>query len=223
MYGLDPEQRSTLGAYWWRRAEGEITSWVGFQHVLADLQAEGSPEPILALAERAVADEHRHAMWCQDWARRFGYQSAVELRPRAERPLAFPGASAADNRLIRIAFCSFTETVGCFILRLVRPLVTERELRHLNRRHFADELQHSRVGWGHLATLNATQRERLRRWVPDLLRLLPEPCCSGPEEERPDLVPYGYFTPSLLRDAHTEALTEVILPGLEHLGLRGSA
>lgn len=219
VFGLDPEQRSTLAAYWWRRAEGEITSWVGFQHVLADLRVEGSPQPILELAERAVADEHRHAMWCRDWALRFGHQGVSELLPRSERPLTFPQASAADNRLIRIALCCFTETVGCFILREVRPLVTEPELRRLNRRHFADELQHSRVGWGHLATLSSGQRERLDRFVPELLHLLPEPCCSGPEQDRPDLLPYGYFTPSLLRRALAAALAEVILPGLEHLGL----
>lgn len=223
MYGLDSEQRGALGAYWWRRAQGEITSWVGFRHVLEDLRAEGSPESVIALAERAVADEHRHAMWCRDWALRFGYQPASELCPRSERPLTFPRVSSEHNRLLRIALCCFTETVGCFILRRVRPLLTEPELRRLNRRHFADELQHSRVGWGHLATLSERKRDALTPAIPELLRLLPETCCEGPEEERADLVPYGYFTPSLLREAHAEAMSEVILPGLEHLGLRGVA
>lgn len=223
MYGLDREQRATLGAYWWRRAEGEITSWVGFQHVLADLRVEGSPSAVVALAERAVEDEHRHAMWCRDWALRFGHETTTELRPRSERPLTFPGASPEKNRLLRIALCCFTETVGCFILRQVRPVVTEPELRRLNRRHFADELQHSRVGWGHLSTLSERQRELLRESVPELLGLLPGPCCEGPEEERKDLLPFGYFTPSLLRSAYDEAVSEVIVPGLEHLGLRGAA
>src|SRR6188768_461770 len=35
---LTGEQRACLAAYWWQRAEGEITSWVGFQHVLEDLR-----------------------------------------------------------------------------------------------------------------------------------------------------------------------------------------
>ena len=38
----------------------------------------------------------------------------------------------------------------------------------------------------------------------------------GPRE---DLVPFGYFTPRLLCAAYDQAMAEVILPGLEHLGL----
>jgi hypothetical protein len=49
---------------------------------------------------------------------------------------------------------------------------------------------------------------------------LPEACCEGPEEQREELVPFGYFTPRLLRAAHDEAVSEVILPGLSRLGLR---
>jgi hypothetical protein len=224
VYGLNAEQRETLAAYWWRRAEGEMTSWVGFRHVLADLQAEGSPQAIIALAERAVSDEHRHALWCRDFAVHFGRDSAnSEVTPRSEQPIEFRGASPAQNRLLRILLCCFTETVGCFILRHVRAVMTEPVFLQNNQRHLADELQHSRVGWGHLATLNAAQREFLREWSPRVLALLPVACCEGPELERPDLVPFGYFTPSVLRAAYDEALSEVILPGLEHLGLREAA
>lgn len=216
---LDQEQRATIAAYWWRRSEGEMTSWVGFQHVLADLRAEGSPAPILELAERAVKDEYRHALWCRDWAVRFGHADGT-IEPRSLEPLRFRGASDAQNRLLRILLCCFTETVGCFILRHVRKVVTDPELRRLNQRHLADEIQHSRVGWGHLSTLSPGAREFLRAWTPTVLALLPEACCEGPEQDREDLVPFGYFTPRLLRAAHDEAVADVILPGLFHVGLR---
>ena len=219
MFGLDREQRSALAAYWWRRAEGEMTSYIGFQHVLDDLKAERSPAAIVQLAERAVEDEHRHALWCRDWAFRFGRQDSPEVKPRSTEPLTFRGAGQRENRVLRILLCCFTETVGCFILRHVRPVVTEPELRRLNQRHLADELQHSRVGWGHLAALGKADRAWLRAWTPKLLALLPEACCEGPEQDREDLVPFGYFTPRLLRAAYEEALTEVILPGLAHLEL----
>lgn len=197
-----------------------MTSWVGFQHVLEDLRSEGSPPAVLELAERAVGDEHQHALWCRDWAVRFGHAGEREVRPRSVEPVRFRGASEQQNRLLRISLCCFTETVGCFILRHVRKVVTEPELRRQNQRHLADELQHSRVGWGHLATLTDSQRAFLREWSPKLLGLLPEACCEGPEQDREDLVPFGYFTPRLLRTAHDEAIADVILPGLAHLGLR---
>lgn len=218
MDALSAEQRARVGAYWWRRAQGELTSWVGFQHVLDDLKVENSPAPIIALAERSVRDEYQHAMFCSEWAQRFGHPTG-ELRPRSERPATFAGATESENRLLRITLCCFTESVGCFVLQHVRPTVTDTELRNLNRRHLADELQHSRVGWGHLATLDAAQKAFLRARIPGLLRLLPAICCQGPEDDFEDLVPFGYFTRRLLRAAHDEAVAEVIIPGLAHLGL----
>lgn len=200
-----------------------MTSWVGFRHVLADLRAEAASPSVVSLAERAVADEHRHALWCRDFAVHFGYAAPAEVSPRSEAPLVFRGASEAQNRLLRILLCCFTETVGCFILRHVRPSMREPRFLQNNQRHFADELQHSRVGWGHLATLDDARRDFVRAWSPRLLGLLPSACCEGPELDRPELVPFGYFTPTVLRAAHDEALREVILPGLVHLGLTETA
>jgi hypothetical protein len=220
---LSEQERELVAAYWFRRSEGELTSFVGFQHVLADLCAEGSPAPIRELAERSVRDEYQHAVWCREWAVRFGHPAGVETRPRSLEPLTFRGANDRENRLLRISMCCFTETVGCFILRHVRKVVTDPELRRLNQGHLADEVQHSRVGWGHLATLTPAARELIAPWTRDLLALLPKACCDGPELEREELVPFSYFTPRLLRAAHDEAVRDVILPGLAELGFRVSA
>jgi hypothetical protein len=208
-----------VAAYWFRRAEGEMTSWVGFRHVLEDLRALGSPGPVRELAERAVEDEHRHALWCRDWAVHFGHPGG-DVVPRSLEPIRFRGATDTENRLLRILLCCFTETVGCFILREVRRVVTHPELRRLNQRHLADEIQHSRVGWGHLASVTHSQRDFLRARAHAVLALLPEACCEGEEQAREELVPFGYFTPRLLRSAHDEAVEQVIVPGLVRLGLR---
>ena len=221
--GLSSEQRAELAAYWWQRAEGEMTSWVGFRHVLDDLEVEGSPPKLIALAKRAVHDERQHALWCRDWAMKFGRVDSSEPRPRSERRVELGGASESENRVLRVALCCFTETVGCFILRHVRPRVSNPELRALNRRHLADELQHSRVGWGYLASIDERRKDLLRQRVSELLDLLPIACCDGSEQDLDELVPFGYFTPRLLRKAHDEAVHEVIVPGLVHLGLRSTA
>jgi hypothetical protein len=124
MDGLDREQRAVLAAYWWRRTEGEQTSWLGFQHVLADLRAEGSPESVVKLAERAVEDEYQHTQRCRAWALRFGHPGG-ELTPRGDRPLAFRGATTIENRLLRITLCGLSETVGCLVLRHARPSIRD--------------------------------------------------------------------------------------------------
>jgi hypothetical protein len=219
---MDPEDRALVADYWWSRAAGEMTSWVGWRHVLDDLRAERSPAAVIALAERAVDDEHRHALWCRDWAVQFGHAGG-SVTPRSEERLAWAGATDRQNRLLRITLSCFTETVGCFTLQHVRKVVSDPALRKLNQRHLADELQHSRAGWAHLSTLCATDRDFVGASLPKLLRLVSRVCCDGNEQDREDLVPFGYFTPRLLRAAHDEAVATVILPGLAHLGLEGAA
>jgi hypothetical protein len=220
--GLDAERRARVADYWWSRARGEMTSWVGFGHVLDDLKQERAPAAIVALAERAVADEYQHAMWCRDWAVRFGHRGG-QVEPRSQRRLSFAGASERENRLLRITLCCFTETVGCVLLRLIRPLLGEPALLELNHRHVADEVQHSRVGWGYLATLDGTQKAYLSGRLPELFRLLRMTCCEGDEHDDEELVPYGYFTPRLLQAAHDEAVRDLILPGLAHLAIERTA
>ena len=219
---LDADARALVAACWWTRASGEMTSWVAWRHVRDDLVAEGSPEAVVALADRAVEDEYRHALWCRDWAKRFGHPGG-DVTPRHEQALAWHGATERQNRILRITFACFTETVGCFTLKLARDVVRVPELRKLNRRHLADELQHSRAGWAHLSTLASTDLELVGKQMPKLFALLTKVCCTGDEVEREDLVPYGYLTPRLLQAAHDEAVASVIKPGLAHLGIGGAA
>ncbi len=222
MDGVDRGQRELLAAYWWRRTESELTSWLGFQHVLADLRAEGSPASVIALAERAVADEYQHTQRCRSWALRFGHPDG-EIAPRGDKPIAFRGATEIQNRLLRITLCGMSETIGCFVLQHARPLISDPDLREFNRHNMADELQHSRVGWGHLSTISAAQRDFLRPWVPALLRILHGSWCESGELEREDLIPFGYFSARLLRAAYEEAVESVIRPGMEHLGIASAA
>lgn len=217
--GLDQAARTRVADYWWSRAHGEMTSWVGFGHVLDDLKQEQAPAALLALAERAIEDEYQHALWCRDWAVQFGHAGG-EVKPRTERRLVFAGANERENRLLRIVLCCFTETVGCVILRLIRPRITVPALLELNHRHMSDELQHSRVGWGYLATLDDAQKTFLATRLGELFRMLKISCCEGTEQDDDALVPFGYFTPRLLHAAHDEAVRELILPGLDHLDIQ---
>lgn len=220
---LSPPERALLARYWWRRAEGEMGAWYAFGYVHEDLMALGAPGPLLELARHAIAEERRHALWARDWAVRFGHPDRGEPQPRSVRPLTFSGATPRENRQLRIAFACLTETCGCAVLQDIRPRVLDPELRRLNQRHLADEVKHARVGWGHLATLKTEDRRLIRDWMPELLRVLPQAVCEGPEDHSDELVPYGYFTPAVLRAAHERALSEVIVPGLNHLQLSEAA
>jgi hypothetical protein len=137
--------------------------------------------------------------------------------------MTLSGATERENRILRIALCAFSETVGTFTLQGVRKVVTEPELRKQNQLHLTDELQHSRAAWAHLFTLNDDARAVVRRALPRLFDILSVAYRGSSERSDELLVPYGYFTPEVLRRAHEEALREVILPGLSHLGITEAA
>lgn len=191
-----------------------------FRQVLRDFAALDTAAPLVALAERALADEEKHGHWGRDWAVFFGHPDSSDPVASRTKPFALPGLSERSNRVVRVAFCALTETVGCHVLAAVRPRITFEPLRNVNREHLGDEVVHARIGWSFLATLEGADRELVRHTMPILLRLLPQACCEGPEDNRYDhLIPWGYFTPDCLHAAHRQALREVILPGLDHLGL----
>lgn len=192
-----------------------------FVRLLDDLRVLGAERPLLEIGERCRRDEHKHGLWGRDWAVFFGHPDTSDPVAQRRRALTFPGASARENRILRIAFAAFTETCGCQVLADIRPRITFDALRKNNQLHLADEVVHARLAWGYLATLTQRDRELVGRYVPTMLELLPRAVCDGPESDDLDhLVPWGYLTPSLLHAAHGRALREVIEPGLAHWGIR---
>lgn len=221
---LPPDDRVVLARYWRSRGDGEMGAEIAFRQVREDLEVLGAPAPLLQIADRAIVDERKHGHWGREFSLRFGGTDESEPSASRTRTIEFPGASPRANRVLRIAFCCFNETVGCHVLQDIRPRITQRELRENNQQHLADELQHARVGWGFLSLLGPNDRALIERYRPLLMRLVQIGCCTGPEREEFDhLVPYGYFTPTVLVRAHARALVEVIEPGLRHLSIMEAA
>lgn len=221
---LPPDDRAVLARYWRSRGDGEMGAELAFKQVHQDLMVLGAPQPLLALAERAIADERKHGYWGRDFSLRFGGTDHSDPVASRTRLLEFPGASAHANRVLRVAFCAFNETVGCHVLQEVRPRMTDPVLRQNNQQHLADEVRHARVCWGFLSTLGPSDRALLASYRSILMRMVQISCCTGPEREEFDhLVPYGYFSPSVLERAHHRAVVEVIEPGLRHLSIAEAA
>lgn len=219
---FNQRERKLLAAYWWQRAEGEYTSWKAFGQIRRDLSSLGAHPNTMALAHRAVDDERKHAIWCQEWSERFGGKKQP-LAARDETPLRFEGAPDSVQPLLRVAFCCMTETMGCFVLRAQRPHILVEEIKRLNQLHLADELQHSRVGWSFFASMSEAQRNVLRRYTRSLGKLLLEVASAGTETDEENLLGGGYFTKALLRKAGEDALQHVIEPGMRNLRLGEAA
>ena len=221
---LPPDDRAVLARYWRSRGDGEMGAELAFRQVRRDMATLGAPAALLELADSATLDERKHGHWGRDFSLRFGGADVSAPKASRTQTLRFPGATERENRVLRIAFCAFTETVGCHVLQDIRPRITEPELRRNNQRHLADEVQHARVCWAFLSTLAAADRALIHRYRPTLLRMVQICCCEGPEQDDLDrLVPFGYFTPTVLRRAYERALAEVIEPGLSHLSITEAA
>lgn len=218
---LEPssERRALLAAYLWRRAEGELTSFHAFSHLIDDLAALGLPEELLGLARDCQTDERKHSDWCRDAALAIGHAGGV-VRARSEAPLRFRGASDLENRVLRLALCCLNETYGCVLLRDARRSMTEASLRSWNRAHLSDEVRHARLGWAFLAALRAEHRAIVDEWLPKLLAAHAQSTGVDGELEEPALISGGYYTPSQILRTQKQALDELIRPGLAHLGFR---
>lgn len=221
---LPSDDRALLARYWRSRGDGEMGAELAFRQVRQDMAALGAAAGLLELADRATLDERKHGYWGRDFSLRFGGTDESPPLASRTRTLTFPGATERDNRVLRLAFCAFTETVGCHVLQDIRPRITQPELRRNNQQHLADEVQHARVCWAFLSTLGAADRALVHRYRPTLLRMVQICCCEGPERDDLDrLVPFGYFTPTVLGCAYERALAEVIDPGLSHLSITEAA
>jgi hypothetical protein len=220
---LTPEQRQALRQFWIGRARGELTTALSFEFMLDDLRALGAPAVLTELAERSIADEHRHVDWCLRFARLWGAGAPAEASLSGTRPLELDGASEHDSRILRTVFgCCFSETVATHVLLASQERLELESVRRLNHQHIAEEVGHARLGWGLLGWSGLTQRDRdmVGHFVATMTDLTRSAWYGPGYGADPALEQLGYLPQPLVRGACEAALTDVILPGLEQNGVR---
>ena len=220
---LSGGQREHLREFWLARAEGELTTALSFEFMLADLRALGAPDVLTELAERAVGDEHRHVDWCLRFAAFWGEEARALPRLSGTRPLTFDGASEHDNRILRTVFGGcFSETVACEVLLASQAELTLESVRRLNQQHIAEEVGHARLGWGLLgwSGLGARDRSMIAAFAPEMAALTRSLWCGPKRQLDPELQALGYLSLPMVEAACERALTGVTLPGLEQNGVK---
>ena len=216
---LDPATRSMLGDLWAERAQSELNAGAGFSVVVTELYALGADPAVIRLATRAAHDEVRHAERCQILARAYGRE--VRLKPKA---VAMPPHRGADDRLRKhlhvIGLCCINETLAAGFIEACLRACRSRLVRSIHLEHLQDEIDHGRIGWAHLATLDDATKAAIAPWVPRLIRVnrrhwqlriaeLPEQGVPG----------HGYPPQARLFEAIDETLTQVVIPGFRHVGI----
>jgi len=139
--------------------------------------------------------------------------------------LTFPAHRSAHARLRHVLHvigqCAFNETIASAFLeatlaRAEAPLAAA-ALREL----LADEIDHARIGWALLASVDAPLRREVEGWLPKMavanLRMWRE--AARPYPDDPKLAAHGAPTSADVEAALRMAFRDLVVPGFEALSL----
>lgn len=144
--GLDPEDRAQLAAFWLHNAAAEHSSVAGFHRFALDLLAHGAPPELIALAQRAAAQEAEHALTCFSLASVYaGHGLGPAPMPLGERaPVA---SSLAQLAVWTLRDGAIGETIAAYGVAAALERTADPETRRLLTKIAAEELHHAELAW----------------------------------------------------------------------------
>ena len=218
---LAPDDRHAIAAVWLHRAAMERRVADAFEVIHGALRRRSASAALVALAERAIDDEYRHAELSRVVASRF---AGTELSPPKRLSLVLPKHAGASPELRDTLFvvgqCVLNETTASAFLEVclthARGALARAALREL----LSDEIDHGRIGWAHLASLPESARAEVARWLLPMaylnLRTWREHSPDDPRH-RDAWTLHGAPPADVTHAALVDALKTLIVPGLEEL------
>jgi hypothetical protein len=224
---LTRADRDALAAIWLRRAAMERRVADSFEVIHGALARRGAAPELVALAERAIDDEFRHAELSRIVASRY---AGRDLPGPDRLPLEVPAHKGATAELRDTLFivgqCVLNETTAgayleCCVKNAEGPLakVACSEL-------LSDEIDHGRIGWAHLASQDAKTRAEVGRWLLPMCYLnLRVWRYETPldQTESAALTAHGAPPAEEIHAALVDALATLIVPGLQRLAIDTTA
>jgi hypothetical protein len=215
------EVRAHLAGIWLGQAATEARVARSFAVIHESLERLRAADGLIALAHRAIDDEHRHATLCEEVAGRYlGRVCGPHRQLPAQRP-RHPSASSDDVRaaLFVIGQCALNETFASVYLscayRGAKSPLAHAAIREL----LEDEVDHSRLGWAFLGQLRPELRAEVSDWlVPLAISNLREWRAIGTSSDE-RLVRHGVPPTELVLAELTTALDTLLVPGFRRSGL----
>lgn len=213
-------------ATWTGRMVSEHASAAVFDGLAEHLRAAGLPEPWAGQCETFAEEERLHGVLCGAVVEAAGGQAratAVQVEPYPRHEDVPPLEGVLRNL---ISVCCLSETAAVALIGAERLRMHRGPLRELMSRIYGDEVGHARFGWrvaGEIVpTLDEDARQRLSAYL----------AIAFAHFEAHELahLPDGYDPPTeghalglcRGRDARRllyDAVDEIMIPGLERLGL----
>lgn len=221
---LPPRDRARLAETWLLRAAMERRVGDSFAVVRDALVRRNAPVELVALAERAIDDELRHEELSRVVASRF---AGKELPLPSRLPLTVPRHEGAPpelrDTLHIVGQCVFNETTASAYLEASLAHAADGTLAKAALRELlSDEIDHGRIGWAHLASLDARTRAAVGPWLhPMAFTNLREWRRETPVDPTHTDVMTAQGVPpaATIHEALLDALRTLIVPGLEELGM----
>ncbi len=224
---LAASDRHKLASIWHRRAAMERRVADSFEVIRDALVRLRASQVLVDLATRAIDDEYRHTELSRLVASRFaGYALPMPERLTLEVPRHQGASPELRDTLFVVGQCVLNETTaGAFLECCVQHAsgpVASAALREL----LSDEIDHGRIGWAHLASLDAGTRAEVARWMFPMayLNLQIWKTETPYDADHSDaLTRHGAPAAELIHAALVGALRDLIVPGMKELGTNASA
>lgn len=220
--GLSESERARLGAMWAFRARGEHETSAHYVDLAGRLGVGGPPGDFAARVAAAAADEARHRDVCATMAARLPHPPPDFSAPKLPRIAPHPLDGGARLAYEMVALFCVTESINATLLLRSWQQSTDEATRGALHELLADEVQHSRIGWGYLAA-EPGWRDGIASGLPRMLaaathdeHFLAE---APPPIDAADLAGYGLLPQPALRAVFLEAMHDVVLPGLDLCGV----
>jgi hypothetical protein len=227
---LVPELAASARATWHARMVNEFSSNVVFEDLARQMERAGFDAEARRACVTFAAEERRHGVLCGAVVEALGGEARAMLPD--PKPVPWHHDVPAREGVLRnlVSVCCMSETVAVALIGAERIEMPEGELRRLLTSIWADEVGHARFGWRLLhdtaPSLDADARARLGAYMAVAfahletheLAHLPLECAPPPEGAS-----LGLCSGADARVLFYETVRDVIVPGLEAVGLPGRA
>jgi hypothetical protein len=232
---LHEPARRWLATLWLSQAATELRVAMSFKVIAESARLVSAAPGVIQMADRAVRDEHAHAELCQSMAARYA-GGAVVAPPRL--PFEAPTHPHAPSEHVRRALfiigqCTFNETFASAYLQLALSGARVPEVRAALRQLLADEVDHARIGWAYVQSLDGDIRGEVERslWPLAMANLREWRTLSIFDAQESHGTQAAGLSPAALR-AHgfprgeaveaalREVLADLIIPSLGQFGFR---
>ncbi len=207
---LTAQERRRVGAFWRKNAQAEHSSVAGFHRFALDLLAHGAPPELLARAQRAAAQELRHAIDC------FTLASDYLGEPIGPAPMNLGLQVPVARSLAELAAWTardgaIGETLAAFLAERALSETTDPQVRRVLSAIVEEETEHAALAWATLRWAIEAGGEEVRQAVREVFASI-QPFQRSEGGWSPSLAAHGVPSPDQeLADAET-GVTRVVLP-----------